>query len=358
MRLADLGWNDFFEEQFSRWTGSGLIPGRIAGEAGYIYEVETERGRFNAQVSGHFQYMAAGRADYPAIGDWTLLRGNDEPLIIEQVLERESVFSRLAAGRRCDEQVIASNIDIMFIVAALDGGRNFTQRGVERYIVMVRDGGAEPVIILNKCDLCSSEEREDFTALARAVAGNIPVLMASALTGEGMDKVKELLSPGITAAFTGPSGAGKSALINNLLGRETRKTGELRDDDKRGRHTTTNRELFHLEDGAMVIDTPGLRELRPYGDTESLDAAFTEIADAAAGCRFTDCSHTDEPGCSVLRLVSEGVIEFERYQNYITIKNEMTALEAMKSEKGKLERKARDKALSKLVKNYNRDHRK
>jgi ribosome biogenesis GTPase len=358
MKLADLGWSGFFEEQLSRWSGSGLIPGRITGEAGYIYKVESEKGRSDAQVSGHFQYIAAGRSDYPAVGDWVLLRGDSDPFIIERVLERWSSFSRIASGSSCDEQVIASNIDIMFIVAALDGGRNFTRRGIERYIVMVSDSGAEPVIILNKCDLCTESERSDFITMARSVAGDIPVLMVSAKTGEGMEQVRGFLSAGITAAITGPSGAGKSALINNLLGRETQKTGALREDDKRGKHTTTRRELFHLDNGSMVIDTPGLRELRPYGDTESLDAAFTEIADAAGRCRFTDCSHTDEPGCAVLSLVSEGEIEYERYQNYITIRNEMKVVEMMKSEKGRLERKARDKALSKLVKNYYRDHEK
>jgi len=356
MNLSELGWNSFFEEQFDRWSGSGLLPGRVAGEAGHIYEVETCSGRFKAQVSGHFQYIAAGRSDYPSVGDWVLLRGDSDLLIIERVLDRISLFSRLAAGRRFDEQVIASNIDIMFIVASLDGGRNFTQRGIERYIVMVRDGGAEPVIILNKCDLCSGSEREDFITMARSVAGDIPVIMVSAKTGEGMEQVRGILTRGITAAFTGPSGAGKSALINNLLGSNKQVTGELREEDKRGRHTTTRRELFHLANGAMVIDTPGLRELRPYGDTESLDAAFAEIADAAAGCRYSDCSHIDEPGCAVLRLVSEGEIEYARYQNYITIRNEMKSLEMMKSDKGKLERKARDKALSKVIKNYLKDH--
>lgn len=356
MRLSELGWNSFFEEQLDRWKGSGLLPGRIVGEGGHIYDVETESGRFDARVSGHFQYIAAGRADYPAVGDWVLLRGEDNPLMIERVLERVSLFSRQATGKRCDEQVIAANIGLMFIVAALDGGRNFTQRGIERYIVMVSDGGADPVIILNKCDLCSESERSDFLSMASSVAGDIPVLMVSALTGEGMERVNAHLTPGITAAFTGPSGAGKSALINNLLGRVAQKTGALREGDMRGRHTTTSRELFILGSGAMVIDTPGLRELRPFGDTESLDMAFREIASAAGGCRFADCTHTDEPGCAVLQLVSDGIIEFARYQNYISIRNEMIALEMMKSEKGRLERKARDKAISKLVRNYYRDH--
>lgn len=356
MKRSELGWNDFFEEQFLRWNGSGLVPGRIVGEAGPVYDVETERGRSDARVSGHFQYTAAGRADYPAVGDWVLLRGESDLMVIERVFERKSLFSRRAAGRSCDEQVIAANIEMMFIVAALDGGRNFTRRGIERYIVMVSDGGAKPVIVLNKCDICPGIEREDFLRTALSVAGDMPVIMVSALTGEGMDLMKAFLSPGITAAFTGPSGAGKSAIINYLVGKEVQRTGVLREDDMRGRHTTSARELFMLPDGAMVIDTPGLRELRPFGDVGSLDAAFSEISAAAGGCRFTDCSHANEPGCAVLRLVSEGLIEFERYQNYITIRDEVRSLEMMKSEKGRLERKARARALSKLIKNYHKDN--
>ncbi len=355
MKLEDIGWNSFLKEQFADWCGAGFIPGRVIGEAGHLYFVETEKGRSDAVISGHFQYTAAGPGDYPAVGDWVLMRGESDPQIIEKILERESVFLRRAAGKRSEEQVIAANIDIMFIVAALDGGRNFTLRGLERYIVMVSDGGADPVIILNKCDLCSESERDNFTTMARSVSGDIPVFMVSALTGEGIEHMNSLLAPGVTAAFTGPSGAGKSALINQLIGRSVQKTGVLREDDKRGRHTTTSKELFFLSSGAMVIDTPGLRELRPYGDTESLDSAFTEIAGAADGCRFNDCTHTNEPGCSVLGLVSDGIIEYARYQSYITIRGEIESFSLMKSEKGRMARKSKEKSISKIIKKYHRD---
>lgn len=356
MNLKEYGWNEFFEEQFARWEGSGLIPGRVLHEAGRTYGTATESGVISAVVSGHFQYIAAGAADYPAVGDWVLLRGEGDLLMIDRVLERKSVFSRRAAGRRCDEQVIASNIDTMFIVAALDGGRNFTLRGLERYIVMVRDGGASSVIVLNKCDLCP--DREDFRMQAESVSGDIPVIMASALTGEGMAELGTFLPPGATGAFTGPSGAGKSSLINALLGSGSLRTGVLRENDMRGRHTTTNRELFVLSSGAMVIDTPGLRELRPFGDSDSVDLAFAEIAEAARQCRYSDCTHTGEPGCAVLEMVASGDIPHERYQSYIDIRKEMEAFDSMKTEKGRMERKAREKELSKIVKNFNRDHRK
>jgi ribosome biogenesis GTPase len=355
--LPEFGWNSFFEEAFIPLKNSGLEPGRIVAVSGRLYGVVFRDGKKDVQVSGHFKYTAAGPWDYPAVGDWVLLRGGGESPVIERVLPRRTVFSRRASGKRSDEQVIASNIDYMFIAASVEGGRQFTERGLERYIVMVRDSGAEPVIILNKCDLASVPEREDFTARAVSVSGDIPVLMVSALTGEGMDNLKKLLLPGITAAFTGPSGVGKSALTNALSGAGLQATGETRKDDSRGRHTTTRRELFLLESGAMVIDTPGLRELCPAGDKGSLDLAFEDIAAAALQCRFSDCSHMDEPGCAVLEQVAEGYIDQGRYENYIMLRREMESLEMLRSERGRSEKKLRGKEISKLIKRYNKEHR-
>ncbi|HPS87158.1 MAG TPA: ribosome small subunit-dependent GTPase A [Spirochaetota bacterium] len=350
MKLEDLGWNESFSRQYGDLKNAGLIPGRVIYVSGPQYGIETEAGRVDANISGHFQYTSSGRADYPAAGDWVLLRGDSGAYMIDKVLERESVFSRKGSGKRCDEQVIAANIDIMFIVASLDGGRNFTLRGIERYIVMVRDGGAEPVILLNKCDLCA--DRDNVMEQVHTVSGDIPVFMVSALTGEGMEHVTGFLAHAVTAAFTGPSGAGKSALINSLIGTSVEKTGSIREDDKRGRHTTTHRELFFLSWGAMVIDTPGLRELSPYGDVESLDLAFADIAEASSGCRFSDCSHTDEPGCEVIRLVNEGEIDSARYRNYISIRGEMEFLNSRKDVNARLEKKAKEKTISKLIKDY------
>jgi len=354
--LIKFGWNESCEKQYSEYKNSGLYPGRVVARTGHQYAVETEQGRVVAQVSGHFQYVAVEKSDYPAAGDWVLFRGDGEPFIIEKVLDRKGFFSRLSAGNECEEQVIASNIDIMFITAALEGARSFTERGIERYIVMVREGGARPVIILNKCDLCTEEERSDFIQRAKSVSGEIPVLMVSALTGEGMEAMRSLLCQGTTAAFTGPSGVGKSALINSLLDENSLRTGAIRDDDKRGRHTTTHQELYVIEGGAMVIDTPGLRELRPYAEAESVEMTFTEIAEAAVSCKFKDCTHTDEPGCNVLRLVSEGAIEHDRYQSYITLIREMEVFEMRKTEKGRAEQKAREKNLSKVIRQYKKNY--
>jgi ribosome biogenesis GTPase len=352
MNLTDIGWTSFFEEQFLIWKRSGLFPGRVVNSSGYIYQIESELGSFSSKVSGNFKYFVTSQSDYPVVGDWVILRESEGVFVIEKVLERKSIFSRACSGKRSDEQIIVSNIDIIFIVAGLDGGRNFTPRGIERYITMVYNGGALPVILLNKCDLCIAEELEDFIKLTKVVAGNIDIIPVSALTGTGIYRIKQLLMPGITAAFTGPSGVGKSALINSLMEAFVQKTGETRSSDKRGRHTTSHRELFCLPGGGMLIDTPGLRELMPYGDVAFVDMTFKEISDAALNCRFKNCSHTYEPGCAVSKLLSEGEISYERYQNYVTIKQEMINLEKRKDERYRHEQKARDKVLSKRIKNY------
>ena len=348
MKIDDMGWKEYFSRQCCDIAASGLVHGRVVTVTGPIYGVETESGRIDVPLSGHFQFTASGRSDYPAAGDWVLLRGETGAFMIDRVLPRSSLFSRKGAGKRCDEQVIAANIDIMFIVAALDGGRNYNLRAIERYIVMVRDGGAEPVILLNKCDLC--QDRDSILKQTLEVAGDIPVFMVSALTGQGMEFFSGILIHSVTAAFTGPSGAGKSALINSLMGSAVEKTGSLREDDLRGRHTTTHRELFFLPSGAMVIDTPGLRELTPFGDIESLDYAFSDIAEASSLCRFKDCSHTGEPGCAVIAGISDGTIDNARYENYITIRSGMESLSFRKDVKARMEKKAKEKTLSKLIK--------
>lgn len=350
MKLEDMGWNSFFSERYEVIGRRDLIPGRVVSVTGPLYGIETGKGRSSVPVSGHFQYVAAGSEDYPAVGDWVLLRGDDNALMIERVLDRRSTFSRRRTGSVADEQVIAANIDIMFIVASLDGGRNFNLRAIERYIVMVNEGKAEPVLLLNKCDLCA--DSESFLAQARTAAHGIKLFAVSAMTGYGMEQVTTLLKPGVTAAFTGPSGAGKSALINFLIGSAIQRTGNLREDDLRGRHTTTHRELFFLESGAMVIDTPGLRELSPYADTDSLNDAFSEIAGASADCRFKDCTHVFEPGCAVIELVEKGDIERDRYENFIKVRGEIENLDSLKSVEGRLQRKAKEKSLSKIIKEY------
>lgn len=354
MNLFDLGWDDSYDGEYRSLEGTGLVPGRVIAESRRFYEVCGEGFNAVASVSGHFLYTAAGREDYPTVGDWVALRrGDDGGGVIEKVLRRRTLFSRKSTGRPVDRQVIAANIDIMCVVCALDGGRSFNPRGIERYLVMVRESGAGPILVLNKADLC--EDKDAALVTARSVAGDVPLYCVSAVTGEGMDEFSGLFPRAVTAAFTGPSGVGKSAIINRLLGEDRQTTGAVREEDRRGRHTTTRKELFFVPSGGMVIDTPGLRELQAWGDESSVDEAFTDIAEAALCCRFRDCSHRDEPGCAVQELMRQGIIPYERYQNYMELKKEMAYLNSRCDEKARMEKKRQEKELSRRIKEFYRD---
>lgn len=356
MKIEALGWKTANEKDFEEFRKRGLIPARIIKEARHLYEADAGNGSLQAQVSGRFIFESESRADYPTIGDWVACRDGGGILIIEELLPRKSRFSRKEAGVLTEEQIIAANIDYLCIVCGLDGGRNFSLRGIERYLSMAREGGASPVIVLNKCDI--AEDRAKAVSEARNIAGDAQVFAVSALTGEGVDELLNKFDPFSTIAFSGPSGVGKSALVNSLLGEGYMKTGIQREDDLRGRHTTTHKELVVLKNGVMLIDTPGLRELQLWGGQESLNSSFTDILEAASDCRFTDCTHNGEPGCAVAKLVESGVISEARYMNYLDMKAELVYLESRLSEKGHLERKKKEKDLSRLVKLYARDHRK
>jgi ribosome biogenesis GTPase len=348
--LNQLGWDDFFEQRFYPLRDHGYIPGRITRETHHIYNVHTASGVHTAQVSGLFHYSAVVRSDYPTIGDWVAMTESSGTFVIEKILGRKSAFSRKTAGRAIDEQIIAANIDILFIVNSLDGGRNFNLRGIERYVTMAAEGRARPVIVLNKADLC--EDKEQALQEAR-FSEDIPVHLVSALTGEGLDELTGSYGA-VTVALTGPSGVGKSALINALLREERARTGEQRQDDLRGRHTTTHKELFFLEGGMMLIDTPGLKELGLWADEGSIKRAFTDISEIAGECRFKDCSHQGEPGCAVQKALTEGRIDHSRYENFLSMKNEISFLNSKMDVRSRLERKAKEKKLSKIIKNFYR----
>lgn len=296
----------------------GLYIGRVISQSKDLYRVITEKGELTAQISGRLRFDAKTLSDYPAVGDFVMLDRNDNGnghAIIHHVLRRKSVFVRKAAGTANDEQVVAANIDTVFICMSLNNDYNL--RRVERYLGIAWDSGAIPVIVLTKADLCGdlSQKLQELDT----VACGVDVLVTSSLTEDGCEAVRPYLSSGKTVAFIGSSGVGKSTLINRLIGREIMQTQGLRNDDK-GRHTTTRRELIVLDGGGVVIDTPGMREL----GIESVDLAkaFADIDELADRCRFHDCTHKSEPGCAVQKAINDGLLSAERLANYLKMKKE------------------------------------
>ncbi len=347
MNLEKWGWNSFLNDKHSNLADEGLVPGRIVKESTHIYWVETKAGRFQGQVSGHYMYTAIDSADYPTIGDWVAVRIKHDTAVIERLLDRVSSFSRKKAGIEAAEQVIAANIDYIFLVFGLEGGRNYSPGAVERFLTRAWDSGASPIIVLNKCDLCESSE--DYVIQTETIAPGVPIHLTSAITGEGMEDLKQYLIPGKTIAFTGFSGVGKSALVNTICGVDLMKTGIIRENDLKGKHTTTHKELILLDDGGILIDSPGLKELQLWGTEESLNSSFEDITEFAESCKFRDCSHSGEPGCAVQMALSSGELDHRRYENYLDMKKELQYLETKTSVKANLAEKAKTKELSKYI---------
>jgi ribosome biogenesis GTPase len=317
-----LGWNDHFEQAFAPYREKGLISGRVVVEYGRVCEVWTGEEVETAVVGGAITHRQEA-SEWPKVGDWVALArtpGQDKTLV-EAVLKRKTRFARKVAGRATEEQVLAANVDVIFIVEGFD---RFNLRLLERYLVMVRAGGIEPVAVLNKSDLYN-QPRKVQRVVSQAAPG-LPVVVTSAKTGYGLDDLRRRIEPLRTCAFIGPSGAGKSSLINRLLGEERLPIGEVREKDAKGRHTTTRRELVILPDGGLLIDTPGMREFQLWEALDGLETAFPEVAALAVECRFADCTHENEPDCAVRRAVDEGRLDPERYDSYRKLHGELEHL--------------------------------
>ncbi|MCP4567090.1 MAG: ribosome small subunit-dependent GTPase A [FCB group bacterium] len=339
MNLNELGWHPFFESCFDQYKPDGLVPARVSCEQKGLYQVIGEGGEFRAEVTGRMMHRARSRADFPVVGDWVAVepRINEGRATITAVLPRRSSFSRKAVlsggnpdgGGKTDEQLLATNVDTVFLVSGLDG--DFNPRRIERYVTVAWDSGAVPVIILNKVDLC--EDIDQRIEQVGEVAFGVPVHPVSATTKEGFEDFDEYLSIGRTVVFLGSSGVGKSTIINTLFGSERMKTKALREDDSRGRHTTTNRELIVLPGRGVVIDTPGMREIAAYSDEEGLGRTFGDIEVLASSCRFVDCGHNGEPGCAVQEALADGTLDTGRYNNYIKLLKEQASLTLRKDQK-------------------------
>lgn len=305
-------------ERFVNESGlyENLTIGRITSQDKGMYRAVTENGEKKAQVSGKFRYNAVSSSDYPAVGDFVMLDENEDGnAIIHYVLTRKSVFIRKAAGTSNESQIVASNIDTVFICMSLNN--DFNLRRLERYIGVTWDSGATPVVVLTKSDLCGNLEQ--MLAELETVALSVDIIVTSSFKEDGYLSVKKYIENGKTVAFIGSSGVGKTTLINKLAGENLFETQEIRNDD-RGRHTTTKRELIVLPEGGIVIDTPGMRELGI--ESTDLSKAFSDIDELSEQCRFSDCTHTKEPGCAVMEAIESGLLPEERLASYLKLKKE------------------------------------
>jgi len=341
--LKSLGWSEFFEREFESYLKLGHWAGRVALEERGAYRLYTEHGEVSARVRGKLRFDSQSAADFPAVGDWVAVSKRERDGIdqIHAVLPRRSKFSRKAAGANTEEQVVAANVDTVFLVQGLD--RDFNLRRLERYLVAAFESNAAPVVILNKADLTEDVERR--ITEAESVAPGTPVHAISSVSGQGLSEMGQYVLPGVTVAFLGSSGVGKSTLINRIIGEETQKTAEVRESDGRGRHTTTHRELILLKTGGLLIDTPGMRELQLWDAGGSLNEAFSDVESVAAACHFTDCQHQNEPGCAVREALADGSLDADRYESYVKLEKEIEYLDSRMDERLNLKRKSREKKI-------------
>jgi len=348
--LQDIGWNSFFQKSYRALQIPDTMPARVITELKDAFQVYTECGELTAAVSGRMRHFAESEERYPAVGDWVVIKrlNNERKAVIHAVLPRKSKFSRKVAGERTEEQIVSANIDTVFIVSAMDGGRNFNLRRIERYLTLAWSSGATPVVVLNKVDLCTDIDTPVHEV--ETVAPGISIHPVSAREKIGLDALTAYLGRGKTTAFLGSSGVGKSALINALLGVERQKTGEVRGDDRMGRHTTTRRELIILPGGGMVIDTPGMREIQMWAGEEDLQAAFQDIEMLAGQCRFSDCSHNTESGCAVKAAIARGALDPSRLESFRKLQREIDYLAYREEHGTRLYEKLRWKKVAKLVK--------
>jgi ribosome biogenesis GTPase len=343
LTLEDYGWNQFFAAEFAPFADEGYEPGRVALQHNRALMLYTAGGETQAETTGRLRYIARGTEDLPAVGDWVVIkRTQDEGRAkVHAILPRRSKFSRRAAGSETAEQIVAANVDTVFLVTGLDN--DYNPRRVERYLIMAWESGAEPVVVLNKADLI--EEAEERRREIERVAPGVPVLALSAKRGVGIEQLLPYVGRGRTVALMGSSGVGKSTITNRLLGSEIQRTQEVRLADARGRHTTTHRELFVLPEGGLVLDTPGMRELQLLVSEHGLRETFEEIEEAAAECRFSDCRHEDEPGCAVREALESGEIDAERYANYRKMEAEMRHAATLVDQRKAQEEKSRVKRI-------------
>lgn len=353
--LSNLGWDEFFETRFEPYRADGLEAARVALEYNQLYRVLAAPGELLADVAGKLRHEAASRADLPAVGDWVAIepRREEGRATIHALLPRKSKFVRRAAGTRTEGQIVGANIDTVFLVTSLN--QDFNLRRLERYLIVARESGASPVVILSKADLCG--EIEDRLAEIQTVAAGVPIHAVSVVRREGLEELAQYFRHGQTVALLGSSGVGKSTLINHLLGRDVQRVLEVRSTDDRGRHATTHRELFLLPQGGLVLDTPGMRELHLWEGEESLHVSFDDIEALVSGCRFSDCRHRDEPGCAIREALADGTIDAARYGSYEKLQKELQHMARKQDINAQITEKKRWKKLTRMASQRGQDKR-
>ena len=322
--LKDIGWTDSHTTDFEPYAVEGYLPARVAEQHRGAYILFTELGELRAEASGRLEHEADADG-MPAVGDWVAIaaRPDEGAATIHAVLPRRTKFSRKVAGLASEEQVLAANVDAVFLLMSLN--EDFNLRRLERYITMAWESGAQPVVILTKTDLYPEFELRVLEV--EAISFGVPVHAISSLTGDGLELVRAHLAPGRTIALLGSSGVGKSTLVNTLAGEEVLATQPIREDDGEGRHTTTHRQLVLLPGGGLVLDSPGMRELQLWESSDGLAETFGDVEELASQCRFSDCAHQTEPGCAVQAALENGTLAFERWTSYKKLQRELAHLE-------------------------------
>jgi len=349
MNINDLGFTPGLSSYLEENNLSDFSVGRVTREHRERYVVSDGDKEYGAEITGNLRFSGNSRTDFPAVGDWiTMTVYDSDQAIIHEILPRKSVLERLAVGKPGETQIISANIDVAFIVQAINN--NFSVNRLERYLTICYSANIEPVLIISKIDLCPENEGQDAISSLEKRDRRIKYILLSNMTLQGLDQVLDIIQKGKTYCVIGSSGVGKSTLINNLLKKNILKTGQISLSTNKGRHITDHRELFVLENGGIIIDTPGMRELGIADTADGLEITFDLIVSLSQKCRFKDCTHTNETGCNVIAAVNNGEIAKESYENYIKLQREKAHYESTIAEKRK-----KDKAFGKLLKNYFKD---
>ena len=349
IKIEDLGWDDFFAVNRKKLGLDSFEVARIIAQHKGAYKIKNANGEYLAKITGKQMFSATSREDFPAVGDWVAITEADkEQAVIKSILPRKTLLKRKygdknKSGEKNEMQIIAANIDVAFVIESVD--RDYNLNRIERYFAIANDGNIKPAVILNKTDLISKEELEIKISEIKNRLADVDVIATSILTKEGLMELENYITKGKTYCFLGSSGVGKSSLINKLLGGEIIKTRNIGEASGRGRHTTTGREMYFLKSGGIVIDNPGVREVGMTDAGAGVDNIFDEITALAKNCKFVDCTHTQEPGCKVLEAVGSGILDENRYANFISLKKETEYFEMSDFEK-----KEKDRRFGKFIK--------